>query len=268
MDYRKILAATAAVIGTVAMADGIVSSSVVGYQNLELDTTGRNFIGATFLPISSSMTLGDVSVNDKFVPISDTLYTINGYGGVAASYYYVDAETAEAFGGSAGWYLDSDIDNWDGESELVSQNNVTLSVGQMVCVSASEAEAAIVFAGAVADEDVTLVLDTTARNFLVNCTPVNITLGDITVNDKFVPISDTLYTMNGYGGVAASYYYVDAETAEAFGGSAGWYLDSDIDNWDGESTIVSRNDVEIAAGQGFVASASEAGAGVIIPSAL
>lgn len=31
MDYRKILAATAAVIGTVAMAaDGIVSSSVVG----------------------------------------------------------------------------------------------------------------------------------------------------------------------------------------------------------------------------------------------
>ena len=30
MDYRKILAATVAVIGTVAMADGIVSSSVVG----------------------------------------------------------------------------------------------------------------------------------------------------------------------------------------------------------------------------------------------
>jgi len=30
MDYKKILAATAAVIGTVAMADGIVSSSVVG----------------------------------------------------------------------------------------------------------------------------------------------------------------------------------------------------------------------------------------------
>ena len=30
MDYKKILAATAAVIGTVAMAEGIVSSSVVG----------------------------------------------------------------------------------------------------------------------------------------------------------------------------------------------------------------------------------------------
>ena len=240
----------------------------MGYQNLELDTTGRNFIGATFLPISSSMTLGDISVNDKFVPISDTLYTINGYGGASAIYYYVDAETAKAFGGTAGWYRDSDIDNWDGESELVCQNDVTLSVGQMVCVSASEAEAALVFAGQVADEDVTLVLDTTARNFLVNCSPVDITLGDIAVNDKVVPISDTLYTINGYGGASAIYYYVDAETAKAFGGTAGWYLDSDIDNWDGESAITCRNDVPITAGQGFVASASETGAGIIIPSAL
>ena len=120
----------------------------MGYQNLELDTSGRNFIGATFLPISTTMTLGDVSVNDKFVPISDTLYTINGYGGASAIYYYVDAETAEAFGGTAGWYLDSDIDNWDGESEITCRNDVQITAGQGFVASASETGAGVIIPSA------------------------------------------------------------------------------------------------------------------------
>ena len=94
------------------------------------------------------------------------------------------------------------------------------------------------------------------------------TLGDVTVNSSFVPLSDTLYTINSFGGASAIYFYVDADTASAFGGVAGWYLTDDINNWDGESTIPCQNDTALPAGQGYVVSASESGAAIIIPSAL
>ena len=241
---------------------------VVGYQNAEIDTSVRNFIGGTFIPLSGSMTMGDIGVNSAFAPITDTLYTINGFGGVDKMYYYVDADTAAAFGGTAGWYYDTDVDNWDGESPLTCHNSDALSVGQMLCVSCGTDGAALVFSGQVSDEDIELDIDTTSRNFMANCSPVDITMGDIAVNDAFAPITDTLYTINGYGGVDKMYYYVDADTASAFGGSAGWYFDTDVDNWDGESALTCHNSDPVAAGQGLVVSSGSEGAAIIIPSAL
>lgn len=214
------------------------------------------------------MTMGDVGVNELFAPITDTIYTIDGFGGVDKMYYYVDADTASVFGGTAGWYYDTDIDNWDGESSLSCRNGDTLEIGQMLCVSCGTDGAALVFSGEVSAEDIALSIDTSVRNFLVNCTPSNITMGDITVNELFAPITDTVYTIDGYGGVAKMYYYVDADTASAFGGTAGWYYDTDIDNWDGESAVTCHNDDPIAAGQGLVVSSGTDGAALIIPSAL
>jgi hypothetical protein len=262
------LVAATAIFSVVSEASALESSNVVGYQNIVIDTSIRNFIGGTFLPVSSNMTMGDVGVNELFAPITDTIYTINGFGGVDKMYYYVDADTASVFGGTAGWYYDTDIDNWDGESSLSCRNGDTLEIGQMLCVSCGTDGAALVFSGEVSAEDIALSIDTSVRNFLVNCTPSNITMGDITVNELFAPITDTVYTIDGYGGVAKMYYYVDADTASAFGGTAGWYYDTDIDNWDGESAVTCHNDDPIAAGQGLVVSSGTDGSALIIPSAL
>ena len=240
----------------------------MGYQNAVIDTSIRNFIGGTFIPVSGDMTMGSIKVNDTFAPITDTVYTINGFGGVNKMYYYVDAETAKAIGGVEGWYYDTDIDNWDGESPITNHNDDPLFVGQMLCVSAGTEGAALVFAGQVSKEDISLEIDTTSRNFLVNCSPADITMGDLTVNANFAPITDTVYTINGFGGVDKMYYYVDQETAKAIGGVAGWYYDTDIDNWDGESPIADHNSDPLAAGQGIVVSSGTDGAAVIIPSAL
>lgn len=214
------------------------------------------------------MTLGDVGVNDSFAPISDTVYTINSYGGVLAMYYYVDADTASMWSGSEGWYLDTEIDNYEDGDTPTCQNSVTLSVGQMLVVSSATDGAAVVFSGAVASEDVELTLDTTARNFLVNCTPVDITLGDVAVNASFAPISDTVYTINAYGGVEAMYYYVDADTASMWSGSEGWYLDTEIDNYEDGDTPTCQNSVAVTAGQGLVVSSATDGAAIILPSPL
>ncbi|MBQ4200484.1 MAG: hypothetical protein II649_11475 [Kiritimatiellae bacterium] len=65
MDYKKILAATAAVIGTVAMADGIVSSSVVGYMTVQRPAGYQNSFGGSFFMNcgSDSYTLADIQIS-------------------------------------------------------------------------------------------------------------------------------------------------------------------------------------------------------------
>lgn len=80
MDYRKILAATVAVIGTVAMAaDGIVSSSVVGYNQTAATEDTSILIGAsfeavgggTFLPLSA-LTATPALENDDQIQVAYT----------------------------------------------------------------------------------------------------------------------------------------------------------------------------------------------------
>jgi hypothetical protein len=93
-------------------------------------------------------------------------------------------------------------------------------------------------------------------------------LGDIKVNANFEPLSDTLYTINEFGGAKALYVYVDAETGEVVGGGEGWYLADDIDNWDEESALSNHNNDPITAGLGFVVSSGTEGAQIILPSPL
>jgi hypothetical protein len=138
----------------------------------------------------------------------------------------------------------------------------------MIVVSSGTTGAAVVFAGQVPAEDIPLNIDPSSRNFLSNCTPVDLTLGEITPNSLFEPLSDTLYTINQFGGVKANYIYVDEETGEMLGGGEGWYLQDDIDNWDEESALSNHNNDPITAGLGFVVSSGTEGAQIILPSPL
>jgi hypothetical protein len=262
------LVAATAIFSVVSEASALESANVVGYQNLVLETGHRNFIGATFLPIGTTMKMGDIGVNENFAPLSDTIYTIDEFGGAKALYVYVDEETGELVGGGEGWYLQDDLDNWDEESALSNHNNDTLAKGEMIVVSTGTEGAAVVFAGQVSAEDIPLNIDPSSRNFLSNCTPVDLTLGQIAPNELFAPLSDTLYTIDEFGGAKALYVYVDEETGELVGGGEGWYLQDDLDNWDEESALTNHNSDPIPAGLGFVVSTGTVGAQIILPSPL
>ena len=101
-----------------------------------------------------------------------------------------------------------------------------------------------------------------------------VTLGDITINDKFGVNGDTITLLNEYGGAIASYVYFDQEMVDGlndgtgFSFAVGWYNFTEIENWDGETTLSAYNDISLPAGKGFLVQAALAGAGIIVPSAL
>ena len=225
-------------------------------------------IGATFQKIAGTgMTLGDVGVNDSFVELSDMLTLLDEYGGAAGVYVYMTATTAADFGLEAGWYDNDEISTWDGESPLATQNAVTLYDGEAMMAEVSSDNAALVFAGAVPDTAVELECAAGQKTFLSNCTPVDRTLGNITVNASFAELSDMLTILDEYGGAAGVYVYMTATTAADFGLEAGWYDNDEISTWDGESPLAPQV-VALPAGKGFMLEVATDGAAIIVPAAL
>ena len=276
MDYKKMIAALVLAGTTAVTAEGIVSSSIVGYQNKGFENTGYNIAGNTFLTIGKAadeMTLGDLVPNEDFVASSIQFMTAGGanvkttFKGktVTAKYIYWTADDDPEEG--AGWYLSAD---GDGE---VNQNSVALPMGSGFLVSrlGSEADANLVFSGEVNSQPVTPSLPNSGYNLVGNCCPKDLTLGDITPNEDFVASSIQFMTAGGanvkttFKGktVTAKYVYWTSEDDPEEG--PGWYLSAD---GDGE---VNQNDlISIPAGGGFLVSrlGSEADATVTIPSAL
>ena len=134
MDYKAVIAALTVASTMVTMADGIVSSSVVGYQAKGFENAQYNITAATFIPVSGDkdgMTLGDFVPNESFVNSTISFMTQGGatarvaFGDsqVPASYvYWADGEKTDA--GKAGWYLVDDDD------ATVCQNDVKIAAGQ------------------------------------------------------------------------------------------------------------------------------------------
>ena len=118
MDYKAVIAALTVASTMVTMADGIVSSSVVGYQNKGFENSGYTIVANTFLPVggaTDAMTLEDIKVNDAFVNSKLVFMTTGGANAkttwngksVNKSYVYWTEDDAED---GAGWYLDADVD--------------------------------------------------------------------------------------------------------------------------------------------------------------
>jgi len=259
-------AAVAASMGAFALE----SANVVGFQDKEITTGQWNCMTATFLPTGAagtSMTLGDIKANDTFAFGDDTLQTLNGNGGTLGQYTYCNEAMAEEFGFDVGWYNYEDVSNWDGESALVSCNNVSLPWGTMVIIQSSYEGAGLVYAGEVLAENKELSITTGEWNMLGNATPVDLTLGDIAANDTFAFGDDTLQTLNGNGGTLGQYTYCNEAMAAEFGFDVGWYNYEDVSNWDGESQLANQNSLPIPSGYGFVLQSSYEGAAIILPKA-
>lgn len=177
MDYRKILAATAAVIGTVAMADGIVSSSVVGYTG---NTTGsdNNFRTIPFNAVGYNT--GDI----QQIKISDGGAGSIGWG---TENITVWEGLPTAVEGSEFYYLDPTMSATGEETDYFwgtldgARASFSIAPGQGVVINCAE-DLEITTAGQVPSENVSFTT-VAENNFTGNPFPSTIDIQAIAIDD-------------------------------------------------------------------------------------
>jgi len=125
MDYKKMLAVSAALIGTAAMA---VESSVVGYQNIDVPA-GSSMRTATFKAISGDYKISDIGVEGAAGAGNEFGSLINEDGTWGNIYYYLTEE--ECFV-PTGWYKDV------GGGEPVTDEDILLPADSMIFTSDSD----------------------------------------------------------------------------------------------------------------------------------
>ena len=246
---------------------------IVGYQNKGFENTGYNIAACSILPVGMNrddMTLGDIVPGENFVNSTITFMTAGGatprvtFGGKQVAQKYIYWAEDEASDG-AGWYLEADED----AEENCNDVSIPFGSGFLVSRTKTETDATLLFAGEVATTPVTVGFANTGYNIVGNCSPVEISLGDITPNENFVNSTITFMTAGGatprvtFGGkqVAQKYVYWDEDEASD---GAGWYLEAD------EDAEENCNGVKLAPGAGFLVSRTktETDATLTIPSPL
>ena len=246
-------------------------TDAVGYQTKSF-VSGFNYVANTFVSVGkaeSEMTLADI------VPSDITLYTttiqlLDDTGATATTSEYEDLgevyltftyATTEDGAPTAGWYLQDDF------GFEHPQNSRILPFGQGYCVDSGE-DATFTFAGKVSAEDTEITL-ANGFNYTGNCSPKDITFGDILPKDVTL-YTTTIQLLDDTGATATTNEYEDLgevyltftyATTEDGAPTAGWYLQDDFGFEHPQNSRV------LAAGQGFCVDCGE-DATVTIPSAL
>ena len=267
----------------------IESANVVGYQNENVASKSTLFLN-TFQKVgNAAMTLGDITANSfddtegetydvfdwtGFVPFTDFIQTMNTSGQFTGQFTYAPA--GYAGGNEAGWYDYSD------SSCTTLRNDTSVPFGRGFYLAAGNGTGglapALTFAGQV-KADATVVPVSNSNMLTGNCSPVDITLGQITANSfddtegetydvfdwtGFVPFTDFIQIMNSSGQFIGQYTYVPA--GYAGGNEAGWY------GYDDTGCTKCMNSIVIKAGQSFYVAAGNGTGGlaptITIPSAL
>ena len=188
MDYKKILAATAAVIGTVAMADGIVSSSVVGYQNRSMTGDGDQLMesysgGPVFKAVGSTgntYTLNDFTVNGMTVSDDCIQFLDPDTTETYLSATYADADNYAA--GWVGWWDQDDLGGTRLDGEDADEFPACTA---FLGLFTSGNEISFMFSGEVekGTKEVTM---STESPFVCNPQPTDLTLADVTADGMVV----------------------------------------------------------------------------------
>ena len=189
-------------------------------------------------------------------------------GDLYATFDYVAAKDAGA--GGEGWYLAQDGDL------AYNMNEWLIPFGWQFVIDCGDRNAQIVGNGEVDRENEEFDLERGVFNYLGNCTPTEMTLGDLILganfkNSEIQILEDGGNTMvldwedfpliepDG-GDLYATFDYVAAKDAGA--GGAGWYLAQD-----GELAY-NMNVWLLESGDGFVIDCGDRNASIIVPSAL
>lgn len=283
---KKLMFAIAAFAAGVASA-AITSTNVVGYDNREIVRGEFNYCVANFLSMTKDkeeMTIGDIQFNaalksSEIQILEDGGCTMvldwedyplleNDGGELLMILDFVPAATAGENG--AGWYLSQDGDY------AYNMNAWIVPFGWQYVVEGQDRNCGLINSGMVDPENEEFVLERGVFNYLGNCTPVEMTLGDLILNASFKSSEIQLLEDGGCtlvldwadyplleddgGELLMILDYVPAATAGKNG--AGWYLSQDGDY------AYNMNAWIVPAGDGFVVEGQDRGATITVPTAL
>ena len=145
------------------------------------------------------MTLGDIKVSKDFVSSYISFLTTGGatakvaFGDKQVSANYCYWFTTDDPSDGEGWYLVVD------ENATVNQNKISipLGTGYMVFRMGDEPDAGLVYSGAVDTTPVTKNFANSGYSICGNSSPIDLTIGDITVNNQFVSSYISFLTSGG-----------------------------------------------------------------------
>jgi hypothetical protein len=238
-----------------ASADGIVSSSVVGYNKAATDAGEVIYRVATFEAVSgaaSTFKIGNISVGGEDFAWwnNDYIATVDPYGS-QDTYYTWDPDANE---GAGGWFECDEDCNVDSSSPA---DDIVLPLNQAIIIR-SENGIDLTFSGAVMTGDTELYGVAGDATYTGNFTPAPITLGDIVIGEADFAWwnNDYVATIDPYGSQDQYYTWDPGESA--------WFeCDSDCNiDYDAQA-----NDVEFDPNMGLLFR-SENGVSINIPSPL
>ena len=170
----------------------VTSANVVGYQNKGLNPLKKAYICQTMQTIGKTVakqTLADWSVSPDFEFDNDFIMFWTEDGDMAGKYTYVpqeiidDPEMEIPAGTKPGWFDFAAVDiDWDFSANL---NNTEVPMGTMAMVFTANNDATVNFAGEVRNDVTPLTLVPLKKTYIGNCSPVDITLGDIEASEEF-----------------------------------------------------------------------------------
>ena len=272
---KKLIMGVAAIAASAAMASGIVSSSVVGYQQktVNSEAAGGYTWALTTMPAVGvgldALTLGSWQVTPPagglWSEVSVYVNTFDTAGQIAGAYVYLDEVQSVTFGVEPGWYTYESVSAWAPESA----DDVVVPFGTGVQIG-SDCGATVTFSGEVIGEAKSFDINDEAAGgytWTGNCSPVDLTLADFAITPPsgglWSEVSVYVNTFDTAGQIAGAYVYLDEVQCATFGVEPGWYTYESVSAWAPESAGA----VTIEAGEMFQIG-SDCGAVITVPSAL
>ena len=222
MDIKKIMAVATAVVGTVAMADGIVSSSVVGYSTQGIAGGKLNCVSLQFADVGGSgdvASIANLSTSGLTAGVYDTMSTdapcIMIYDGVGGyNYYYYISDAYDADGNETTAWADTNGDAVDSTETL--GTGFWLRIPEATCSTGSLTEAGEVSSAATTTIDIAAGLTLAGNPYPTALSMSNVVTAGLVAGSYDTMSTDAPCIMiyDGVGGYNYYYYISDAYDAD------------------------------------------------------
>ncbi len=265
---KKMMTAFAACMIAGLVSAQVESANIVGYQTM---TAGGQFYssGATFISVGSSTgewRLGDVTASGMN-PDTDFIQFLSTTDANAEIYAtYVDSATSQSYDETDNWVGWWDVGNGLGVGDS-SLDDQTFSAGTGFLCNFTSSGVTLTYAGEVLQGSTTLDLSGQQFPMIANFTPVDLTLGDLTVSGMN-PDTDFIQFLSTTDANAEIYAtYVDSATSQSYDETDNWVGWWDVGNGlgVGDSSLDSQT---FPAGTAVLGNFTSTGVQIMFPAAV